>query len=170
MTDDKESIEQAYFATDSIVQGIETIIAIGRRVRSCILDYALGAAILGLIPVYGRWIPEIRITLLVILHLKMTIDIGRFWGYHRKQGVLATVGCILSIIGSLALAIMVWSIVLAIGLLIPLIDSLARAAAYGVLTWSIGRSVSQYFYSPQVLDRSALARAIQFHRSQPHQK
>lgn len=165
MADDKESIKQNYLSTDSIALGIELIIAIGRKVRSCILDYALGAAVLGLIPVYGRWIPAIRLTLLVILNLKMIFNVGRFWGYHRRQGFLATVGCILAIVGSLALAIMVWLAVLAVGLFVPLIDSLARAAAYGVLTWSIGRTVSQYFYSPQFLDPLALDRAIQFHRS-----
>lgn len=150
----------------AIAYGIELIIAIGKRVRNSILDYALGAAILGLIPVYGPWIPEIRLTLLVILNLKMVSNIGRFWGYHKNQDLLVIVGCILSLLASLALAILTWLSIFALGLLIPFADSLARAIAYGVLTWSIGHAVSRYYYSPQILDTEALEKALQFQRSQ----
>lgn len=149
----------------AIAYGIELIIGIGKRVRSSILDYAIGAAILGLIPIYGRWIPEIRLVLLTVLNLKMVINIGRFWGYHKNQDLLVIVGCILSLIASLALAILTWLTIFALGLFIPFADSLARALAYGILTWSIGHAVSRYYYSPQILDTEALEKALQFQRS-----
>ncbi|MEL6927963.1 MAG: hypothetical protein AAFO95_04940, partial [Cyanobacteria bacterium J06600_6] len=59
----KESI-----STRAIAPGVRVIIKIGQRVRNSIFDYALGAAIIGLIPVYGRWIPEIRIALQPLEH------------------------------------------------------------------------------------------------------
>jgi|GEM_PF-2375834 len=148
-----------------IAPGLKIIIDIGRRVKKSILDYALGAAILGLVPLYGDLIPAIRLILLAGLNIKMMVNIGRFWGYHQGQGSLESIGCLLAIIGSFALSIFAWLAVFAVGLFIPLVDSLARAIAYGVLTWNIGRAVSRYYYSPQTLDLEALVKAIQFQRS-----
>ena len=155
----KESI-----AARSIAPGVRVIIKIGQRVRNSIFDYALGAAILGLIPVYGRWIPEIRVTLLVLLNLKMIVNIGGFWGYHKGQGNLVIVNCILAIFGSFALGILAWLAVFIAGLFIPFLDSMARAVGYSIFTWSVGKAVSQYYYSPQRLDIVALRKALRFQR------
>ena len=151
--------------SSDIAPGLKIIIDIGQRVKKSILDYALGAAILGLVPIYGRGIPALRLILLAALNLKMMVNIGRFWGYHRGQGSLEFIDCILAIIGSFVLSIFAWLGVFSVGLFIPLVDSLARAIAYGVLTWNIGRAVSRYFYSPKTLDKEALVKAIRFQRS-----
>lgn len=156
---------RGYLSSKAIAPGVRAIVKIARKVRNSVLDYALGAAILGLIPIYGAWIPEIRLTLLAILNIKMVINISAFWGYHKGQGNLAIFACIIGIIGSFILSIVTWAIVFAIGLFIPLIDSLARAIAYGVLTWNIGHAVSRYYCSPQTLDTEALIKAIGFQRS-----
>ena len=151
-------------AANAIAPGVRVIIKIGQRVRNSIFDYALGAAILGLIPVYGRWIPEIRVTLLVLLNLKMIVNIGRFWGYHRGQGSLAIFGCIVAVVGAFTLGILSWFVVFIAGLFIPFLDSLARAAGYGIFTWNVGKAVSQYYYSPQMLNIEALRKALRFQR------
>ena len=161
---DRQSSKKESIATKAIAPGVRVIIKIGQRVRSSIFDYALGAAILGLIPVYGRWIPEIRLTLLALLNLKMIVDIGGFWGYHRGQGSLAIIGCILAIIGSFALGILSWLAVFIAGLFIPYLDSLARAVGYAIFTWNVGKAVSQYYYSPQMLNIEALRKALRFQR------
>ncbi len=166
MVDRHNQFKEEDLAHSAIAHGIELIIGIGKRVRSSILDYTLGAAILGLIPVYGRWIPEIRLILLTVLNLKMMINIGRFWGYHKHQDLLVIIGCILSLVASFALAILTWLLIFALGLFIPFADSLARAVGYGILTWSIGHAVSRYYYSPQILDTQALEKALNFQRSQ----
>lgn len=170
MTDEQNQIDAEHLSLGMIAPGVKLIIAIGRRVRKSILDYALGAAILGLVPVYGRWIPEVRLSLLVALNLKMIVNIGRFWGNHHEQGVLDLIGCLLTIVGSLVLGIATWLIVIGISLFLPWVDSLARALAYGVTTWSIGLAVSRYYYNPQTLDLKALARAVQFERSHHNRK
>ena len=161
-----KQLKEDLLVDSKITSGIELIIAIGKRVRNSVLDYALGAAILGLIPVYGRWIPAIRVTLLAILNLKMVLNIGRFWGYHKNQDILVIAGCILGLFASFALALLTWLVIFAIGLVIPFVDSLARACAYGILTWSIGHTVSRYYYSPQHLDPQALQKAFLYLRSQ----
>lgn len=166
MVESNNEFNQEELANSAIAYGIELIIAIGKRVRNSILDYSLGAAILGLIPVYGLWVPEVRLLLLTLLNFKMIINIGRYWGYHKNQDLLVIIGSILSILSSFALAIFTWLTIFALGLFIPFVDSLARAVAYGILTWSIGHGVSRYYYSPQILDTKALQKALQFQRSQ----
>lgn len=168
MAQRNRQLTEECLSDEKITSGIELIITIGKRVRSSILDYALGAAIFGLIPVYGRWVPEIRLTLLTVLNLKMVFNISCFWGNHQNQDILVIVGFILALIASFTLAILTWIIIFAIGLFIPFVDSLARAFAYGVLTWSIGHAVSRYYYSPQILDTKSLQKALRFLRSQKH--
>ena len=163
MSDRQSKQKRESIAAKAIAPGVRVIIKIGQRVTNSIFDYALGAAILGLIPVYGRWIPEIRITLLILLNIKMVINIGGFWGYHR-QGNLAIIGCLIAIIGSFIIGIITWLAVFITGLFIPFLDSLARAFGYAVFTWNVGRAVSRYYYSPQILDLEALRKALQFQR------
>ena len=161
---DRQSEKRESIAARSIAPGIRVIIKIGQRVRNSIFDYALGAAILGLIPAYGRWIPEIRVILLALLNLKMLVNIGGFWGYHQGQGSLAIFGCILAIIGAFALGILSWFTVFIAGLFIPFLDSLARAVGYSIFTWNVGKAVSQYYYSPHMLNIKALRKALRFQR------
>ena len=161
---DNQSEKKESIAAKAIAPGVRVIIKIGQRVRNSIFDYALGAAILGLIPVYGRWIPEIRVALLALLNLKMIVNIGGFWGYHKGQGSLAIIGCVLAIIGAFALGILSWLVVFIAGLFIPFLDSLARAVGYSIFTWNVGKAVSQYYYSPQTLNIEALRKALRFQR------
>jgi len=172
MSDNREHISKEDISEDEIKKlssdiapGLRIIIGIGQQVRNSILDYALGAAILGLIPIYGNWIPEIRLILLTALNFKMIWNIRRFWGNHKGQGSLAIIGSLLAVVGSFALAVLAWLIIFVFGLFVPFIDSLARAIAYGVLTWNIGMAVSRYYYSPEVLDIKALQKALKFYRS-----
>ena len=155
---------ESIYNEKSIVPGIKLILAIAKKVKKLILDYALGAAILGIIPVYGRLIPLIRVILLLILNLRMSRDIARFWGYHRRQNWAETISCIFGIVSSLVLGLVAWLVVLVLAIWIPFIDILARAIAYGVLTFNIGRTVSHYYYSPQSLDLKALQKALKFHQ------
>ena len=108
--------------------------------------------------------PEIRLSLLALLNLKMIVNIGRFWGYHQGQGKSAIIGCILAIIGSFILGIIAWLAVFIAGLFIPFLDSLARAVGYGIFTWNVGLAVSRYYYSPQTLNIEALLKALRFQR------
>ena len=156
--------DKTFYDENSIVPGIQLLLAIAKKVKRSILDYALGAAILGIIPVYGRLIPLIRVILLLSLNFKMSRDIARFWGYHRRQNWGETISCIFGIFSSLVLGFIAWLIVLLLAIWIPFIDILARAIAYGVLTFNIGRTVSHYYYSPQSLDLKALQKALKFHQ------
>lgn len=170
MADSQNEITLNIPSIESITPGIKALIVIDNRVRASILDYALGAIIIGLIPFYGRWITELRIVALGILNLKMAWNIGRFWGYHPGQGIIEIISLLLGIIGAFALGIFSWILVFTLGLFVPLADSLARAAAYGAFTWSMGITVSKYYFSCRSLDSKALERAWTFYQSNQQQK
>ena len=162
---DRNQYRKTDYTINSIVPGVKLIETIARKVKNAIIDYALGAAILGAIPVYGRWIPLLRVALLIVLILKMVKDIRRFWGDRQDRRVRAVFSCILGIIGSVALALIAWLGVLLLSLLIPFIDVLARAIAYGVLTFNIGLTMSRYHYSPLTSNLKALQKALKSHQS-----
>lgn len=147
-----------------VIPELQVIRLIDRRVRSIIFDYALGALILGVIPLYGVWVPPLRVACLILLNLKMVISVGHYWGYHNGRFILTYLTVILTILRSFLLAMLVWVGVLLVGLFIPYADSLARAVAYGFLTVSIGNYLSHYFYRPGILDGEALGRAMKFNQ------
>ena len=170
MADSQDEIELNIPSIESITPGIKVIIVIDKQVRASIVDYALGAIIIGLIPFYGRWITGLRIVALSLLNLKMAFNVGRFWGYHSGQGIIEVIGLVLGIIGALALSIFTWIMVFTLGLFVPLVDSLARGAAYGTLTWGMGISISKYYFSARDLDSKALERAWTFYQSNQQRK
>lgn len=152
---------------EPVIPELQAIRLIERRVRSMIVDYGLGALILGVIPLYGAWIPWVRIICLVLINLRMLWAVGRFWGHHNSSHfVMTNLTLILAIGRSLILAVLIWVLFLLIGLLIPFADSLARACAYGFLTMSLGNSLSHYYYRPGILDGKALGRAMEFNQLQ----
>ncbi len=149
-----------------VIPELRVINLIERKVRSMIIDYALLALILGVIPVYGSWVPAVRIACLIFINVRMVLAVGRFWGHHKGHFVMTNITLILAILRSFFLAILIWAVVVMIGLIIPFVDSLARAIAYSFLTMSIGSSLSHYYYRPGVLDGEALGRAMNFHQLQ----
>jgi len=120
----------------------------GRRVRqgrNLALDYALGAAIIGLNPFPGT----LTITLLIssVLVLKMMRDIGAHWGFARGQDPLAIAGNLFGGLGAFAIALMAWVTVFCIGILAPLVRAFALSAALFTLTWAIGQTTNQFYAS-----------------------
>ena len=170
MADSQDEIELNIPSLESITPGIKAMILIDNQVRYSIIDYALGSIIIGLIPFYDGWITELRIVALIMLNLKMAFNIGRFWGYHSGQGIIEVIGLLLGIIGAFALGIFTWIIVFTLGLFVPLVDSFARAAAYGTFTWSMGITISKYYFSSPSLDLKALERAWLFYQSNQQRK
>ena len=170
MADSQNEVTPNIPSVESITPGIKAMILIDKQVRYSIIDYALGGIIIGLIPFYGGWITELRIVALIMLNLKMAFNVGRFWGYNPGQGIIEIIGLVLGIIGALALGIFSWILVFTLGLFIPLADSLARAAAYGAFTWSLGITISKYYFSSRSLDAKALERAWIFYQSNQKRK
>jgi uncharacterized protein (DUF697 family) len=114
-------------------------------VRDLILDYALGASILGLIPIRGLF--TVKLLVAAGLILKMIWDIGKLWGFRKGQDFLAIAGSFFGGLGALAMAFTAWLTMFGIGLFVPYIKSFALAAALFALTWSIGQATKQFYSS-----------------------
>lgn len=116
-----------------------------RQVRDLVLDYALGASILGLIPIPGLF--TVKLLVAAGLILKMISDIGKLWCFQKGQDFLAIAGSFFGGLGALAMAFTAWLTMFGVGLFVPYIKSLALAAALFTLTWSIGQATKQFYAS-----------------------
>lgn len=116
-----------------------------RKIRNLILDYAMGAAIIGLNPVRGT----LTLTLLVVgvLIVKMIWDIGYLWSYTKGQDPLAIAGNLFGFLGAFALAFMAWVTMFCFGLFVPLFWGFAISAALFTLTWTLGQVTNQFYAS-----------------------
>lgn len=144
---------------ESLVAGIQLVAQHNRKVRNVILDYALGAAVIGLIPIPGLLLLQIFAVLILIV--KMRRHIRALWGFPTGHDILAFVSNWFGSLGSLAIALMAWLTVLAIGAFVPFVDSLARAAAFATLTWAQGHVTNQFYFGSQRMDHLAFQRSIQ---------
>lgn len=117
----------------------------GRRVRPLILDYALGLAILGLLPLPRLF--TLKLLLAFGLISKMSWDIGHLWRFRPGQDVLARVGVCFGSLGALAVAFMAWLTFWGVGVFVPYLQGLALAAALFTLGWGMGQVVSQFYAS-----------------------
>lgn len=144
---------------ESLVAGIQAVTQHNRQVRDLILDYALGAAVIGLIPVPGFLL--IKIIAVVILIIKMRRNIAALWGFPKGHDILAFVGNWFGSLGALAIALMAWLTVVGLGVLVPYINSLAQAAAFATLTWAQGQVTNQFYFSSRQMDQIAFQRSIQ---------
>lgn len=156
---------------ESLVAGIQVVSQHNRRARDLILDYALGAAVIGLIPISipGFWL--MQILALIILLVKMRRDIAALWGFPKGHGFLAFAGSWFGSLGALSISLMAGLTLLGIGAFMPLVEGLALAAAFATLTWAMGQVTNQFHFSSgrmdqiafqQMLERSAQSRQ---HRS-----
>ncbi|TAG89933.1 MAG: hypothetical protein EAZ09_11615 [Oscillatoriales cyanobacterium] len=121
------------------------LIEINKEIRDLIIDYAIGAAILGLNPLPGT----LTVTLLAasVLLLKMMRDIGARWGYPKGQDMLAIGGNLFGGFGSFWIAFMAWISMYVTGLFVPFVGSFAVALSLFALTWRIGQATHLYYVS-----------------------
>lgn len=143
---------------ESLVAGIQLVAQHNRKVRNVILDYALGAAVIGLIPIPGLLLQLLAVLILIV---KMRRHIRALWGFPTGHDILAFVSNWFGSLGSLAIALMAWSTVLVIGVFVPLVDSLAQAAAFATLTWAQGQVTNQFYFGSKRMDHLAFQRSIQ---------
>jgi uncharacterized protein (DUF697 family) len=114
-----------------------------RDVRNMILDYALGAALIGLIPIDGFLI--LKFLIAAVLNIKMMWDVGRRWNFPKGQDILAQAGNLFAALGAVALGLVTWITVFAIGLFVPYVSSFAIAASLFTVTWMIGQATHQFY-------------------------
>ncbi|WP_377479731.1 MAG: hypothetical protein P2A85_11050 [Microcoleus anatoxicus] len=121
------------------------LVELNKEIRELIIDYAIGAAILGLNPLPGT----LTFTLLAasVLLLKMMRDIGGKWGYPKGQDALAIGGNFFGGVGSFWIAFMAWISMYVAGLFVPFVGGFAVASSLFALTWRLGQATHLYYAS-----------------------
>ncbi|MCC3406057.1 MAG: hypothetical protein JGK17_10775 [Microcoleus sp. PH2017_10_PVI_O_A] len=134
------------------------LVEINQEIRDLIIDYAIGAAILGFNPLPGT----MTVTLLVasVLLLKMMQDIGAKWGYPKGQDALAIGGNLFGGLGSFWVAFMAWVSMYGLGLFVPFVGGFALASSLFALTWRVGQATHLYYASGRQMDAAELKRVF----------
>jgi hypothetical protein len=119
------------------------ILRIGRKARALVLDYALGASILGLIPIGG--LLTLKLLIFMVLIAKMIWDLGVIWQFPLHRDPLAIAGYVAGWIGGVTMALFAWLTFFAIGIYVPYIRSFAIAFALFTFIWIIGQATNHFY-------------------------
>lgn len=145
---------------NSALAGMAALIGREGEVRRLIFDYCLGAAMVGLIPLRGGGVLEVKFLVVLLLILRMIWDIRRLWGKPRGQDVLAIVGNMFGFMAAVVVGFLAWGTVVGLGVVLPYAGAFAQAAGFASATWLAGQSTNQFYTSAKRPDAVALQRAF----------
>ncbi len=83
------------------------------KARKLILDYALGAAIVALLPIPNIGLGQAIV--LVLLNVSLVIGIACLWQFQKGGDLLARVGILFGIAGAILTGFLVWLLIVAVG-------------------------------------------------------
>ena len=118
--------------------------SLARRYRSAqdiVLEYAIGLAILGLLPTLLTPILVIAAVLLI----KMLWDIAQIWQFSFSSNAMAIGGWLMNGLGACAFSILAWMALIFLGAFLPLIDHYAISAGLMGGGWTLGAGTNQFF-------------------------
>lgn len=124
-------------------QGVLTTTRRYRAVHDLILDYALGAAIIGLNPVPALFL--VTLILVSFLLLKLRHDIGKMWRFPRQRRFWVVIDTLLGVVGALSMAFMAWLTFIILSAFIPLMHRFAIAASFFTLVWMVGFAINHSY-------------------------
>lgn len=124
-----------------------------RTVRNLVVDYALGAAILGLNPFPN--LLTLTLAIAAVLLIKMIREIRSQWGFLVRPGVLTLMGNFLSFLGAMATALVAWGSLIALSFFVPEVQRLSVAAALFILFWMVGMGTNQYYINRYPIEPTA---------------
>jgi uncharacterized protein (DUF697 family) len=145
---------------NSALTGMAALIGREGEVRRLIFDYALGAAIVGLVPLRGGGTLEVKFLIVLGLILKMIWDIRQLWGQPQGQDVLAVLGNLFGFMAAVISGFLAWATLIGLGVVIPYAGAFAKAAGFATATWVAGQSTNQFYTSQKRPDFTALKRAF----------
>jgi len=145
---------------NSALAGMASLIGREGEIRRMIFDYAMGAAIVGLVPLNGGGSLEIKLLIVSVLILKMIWDIRKLWGRPRGQDILAIVGQVFGVLGAIIAGVFAWGTMIGLSALVPYAGAFAKAAGFATATWLAGIAANQFYTSSKRPDYTALKRAF----------
>lgn len=128
---------------------------LNRQTRGVILDFALGAAIVALLPIpYSIFLKIILLPVLMVLLVKRIL---RLWqGY--KPDVVAKLSLFVGLAGGMLLGVLAWLGGVVLGIAVPWLAGLAPGFAAFAFFWGAGQAINHYYLSglPGVTEKSYL--------------
>jgi uncharacterized protein (DUF697 family) len=155
-----ESPQSGHLMNNSALLGITALIGREGDVRRLIFDYALGAALVGLIPITGGGALEFKLLVVLGLMLKMIWDIRVLWGKPQGQDILAMIGNGFGFLGAVLSGFLAWATMIGLGVVIPYVGAFDKAAGFATATWIVGQSTNQFYTSQKRPDLVALKRTF----------
>jgi hypothetical protein len=117
---------------------------LNHQVRGLILDFALGAAIVALLPIpYSIFL---KIILLLVLMVLMVKRVLRLWQGYKPDAV-AKLSLLVSLTGAVLLGILGWLGGIALGVNVPWLAGLAPGLAFFSLFWGVGQAINHCYLS-----------------------
>lgn len=118
---------------------------VNSKARHLILDYALGAAIVALLPIpnIGGW----QAIALVLLNVLLVIGIARLWQFQKGGDLLARIGVLFGIAGATLMGFLAWLLTVAVGGAVPLIGTLAPGIGAFCYFWGVGQAINHFYVS-----------------------
>lgn len=124
---------------------MDNLVVVNRKARNLILDYALGAAIVALLPLPNMEI--LKAIALLYLHYRLMRGVRRLWGEQTGGDFLARLGSAFGMAGSVLLGLGAWVAAIALSALIPKAYALAPGVAVFGYFWAIGQTIHHYYLS-----------------------
>ena len=115
------------------------------KVRNLILDYALGAAIVALLPL--PQLKGLKAIALLGLNLFLVIGIARLWNFKKGGDLLARMGILFGIAGAIGVGILGWLLLVPLSAVVPVLRSLAPGIAAFSYFWAFGQVVHHFYVS-----------------------
>lgn len=127
---------------------------VNAKVRNLILDYGLGAAIVALLPLpQVGWLKAIA---LFGLNLFLVIGIAHLWHFKQGGDLLARIGILFGIAGAIGVGVLGWLLLVVLGVVVPLIGSLAPGMAAFCYFWGFGQAVHHFYISKELRTQTTL--------------
>ncbi|MEL6222009.1 MAG: hypothetical protein AAFR31_05130 [Cyanobacteria bacterium J06627_8] len=138
----------------SLIAGMNCMMTHSHRARRLVFDYAVGAAIIGLIP-FGRFgfIQPMAIALLLV---KMAKDVHAHWGFSPQQYPKLALNYLISGTIALFLGGMSWLLLSLLSLVVPVSSWILSALSSFIGVWSLGCMVNQLYWNRSRTNRSVL--------------
>ena len=115
------------------------------KVRNLILDYALGAAIVALMPL--PQLNGLKAIALLGLNLFLVRGIARLWNFKRGGDLLARMGILFGITGAIGVRILGWLLLVPLSIVVPVFRSLTPGMAAFCYFWGFGQVVHHFYLS-----------------------
>ena len=118
--------------------------SLNHRARGLIVDYALGAALVALLPIPYSFV--VKIILLPVLMGLMVRGILRLWQGYTPDAV-AKLSVLAGLTGAVLLSVAALFFGMALGVRVPELAGLAPGFAFFALFWSVVQAVYQCYLS-----------------------